>query len=549
MARRRRKRDGNEAATAPAPAAPAMERPTLVAGALFALAVALRLWRRATVGSPAAPFDPAYPGDSALWIDWAAAIRAGVPYELDLPLHPPGTAYLAAMLGGDPWALRVVWCLLGAAVVPVAWLAIRRAVGPRAALVAGLLMAASTSLILLSTSIDSEAPYLLLVAASLWLGPDGAETKPAAGRLALWGALNGLACLFRVEHALFAALLWFWLASRWLRRGDPAAAVARRTALAAGVAAVVLLPWHVKAWQSVARLNREPPVLAPAEAAAYAAVEARTAYLPWEEGARRWRDELPAFARRPAALFVAATAAHRGRHAVGDAEVAALEEAFGATPRPLPERFFVSIYGPLNFALAHDDATGGRFSTRRLELPPPLAGGADRYPPELVGGLPPPELALSYPPHLALVLDGYRVGARWILEHPAQFLRDSGRKLAYFWEGAASGLGPTGFPAGLAAPRRVDVAAHRPGAVAVVWQLAILALAATGARRAGRLRALAPWWIYLASKLVATVLFFGYARQGALAAPVVALLVALAFVAPAMADPAFSRPARSRPSS
>jgi hypothetical protein len=221
---------------------------------------------------------------------------------------------------------------------------------------------------------------------------------------------------------------------------------------------------------------------------------------------------------------------------VGEAEVAALAEAFGAMPRPLPERFFVSIYGPLNFALAHDDGTGGRFSTRRLELPPPLAGGAHRYPPELVGGLPPPELALSYPPHLALVLDGYRVGLRWILDHPAQFLRDSARKVAYFWEGAASGLGPTGFPAGLAAPRRVDVAAHRPGAVAVVWQLAILALAATGAWRAARLPALAPWWLYLASKVAATVLFFGYARQGALTVPFVALLVALAFAAPTSTD-------------
>jgi hypothetical protein len=126
------------------------------------------------------------------------------------------------------------------------------------------------------------------------------------------------------------------------------------------------------------------------------------------------------------------------------------------------------------------------------------------------------------------VLDGYRVGRRWIREHPAQFLRDSARKLTLFWEGAASGLGPTGFPAGLAAPRRVDVAAHRPGPVAVFWQLAVLALAATGARRAGRLPALAPWWIYLASKVVATVLFFGYARQGGLAVPVVALLVAFA---------------------
>lgn len=524
MARRRRGKSGSPPAAAPS-AAP---RAALVAGALFVLAAALRLLRWAIAGERSAPFDPAYPGDSQLWVDWARAIRAGVPYELDLPLHPPGTAFLAAWLDGDALWLRVVWCLLGAAGVALFYLAIRRSFGARAALGVGLGTALATSSILLATSIDSEAPYLVLVAASFLLLPDGSEARPARSRLVAWGALQGVACLFRVEHALFAGLVGLWLVQRWLRRGDPASAVAGRIAVAAAAAAATLLPWHVTAWGDVARLNREPPNLAPAEAAAYAAVEARTAHLVWDESARRWRDALPAFARRPAALFVAATAAHRGRRVVGAAEIAALEEAFGAQPRPLPERFFVSIYGPLNFALAHDDGTGGRFSTRRLEQPPPLAGGAHRYPPELVAGLPPPELALSYPPHLALVLDGYRVGWRWIREHPAQFLRDSARKLTLFWEGAASGLGPTGFPAGLAPPRRVDVAAHRPGAAAVVWQLAILALAATGAWRAGRRPELVPWWLFLASKVVATVLFFGYARQGGLAVPVVALLVAFA---------------------
>lgn len=532
MGRRGRRRSAPEARAAevarPSPAGAAR-----VGTGLFVLAAALRLARWALAGDRSSAFDPAYPGDSQLWIDWARAIRAGIPYQLDLPLHPPGTAYVAALLGGAGFgvaALRIVWCLTGAAAVVVAYLAIRRDFGARVALRSGLLLALASSWILLSTSIDSETPYLLVVAASLLLSQDLAAERPPRGRIALWGLLQAVGCLFRVEHALFAALVWLWFTIGWLRRRVPIATVIGRTAVGAAIAAAALAPWHVKAWGSVERLNRQPPTLSTAEASAYAAVEQGSRHLVWEAGASRWREELPAFARRPAALFVAATAVHRGRRVVGDAEVAALEEAFGATPRPLPERFFVSIYGPLNFALAHDDGTGGRFSTRRLELPPPLAGGAHRYPSELVAGLPPPELALSYPPHLALVLDGYRVGLRWILDHPAQFVRDSARKLAHFWEGAASGLGPTGLPAGLAAPRRVDVAAHRPGPIAVVWQVAFLALVVAGAWRAGRLPALAPWWIYLASKLAATVLFFGYARQGALAVPVVALLAVLAFV-------------------
>ena len=66
------------------------------------------------------------------------------------------------------------------------------------------------------------------------------------------------------------------------------------------------------------------------------------------------------------------------------------------------------------------------------------------------------------------------------------------------------------------------------GPLAAAWSLLVLGGCVAGVV-AGRHRpALAPWLAFLASKVATTVLFFGYARQGALVTPVVALLLALA---------------------
>jgi hypothetical protein len=50
----------------------------------------------------------------------------------------------------------------------------------------------------------------------------------------------------------------------------------------------------------------------------------------------------------------------------------------------------------------------------------------------------------------------------------------------------------------------------------------------TGIVLAGRRAALVPWLLLLATRLAVTLLFFGYARQGAMAIPIVAILLALA---------------------
>lgn len=470
-----------------------------------------------------------FQGDAPLWLDYARAIELGRPFELGLPIHPPGAAWLVALLwngssSGIPF-LRFAWVVLGALVPLLVFLAAARSFPLRAAAVTGVLCAASTGLLVLSTSVNNETPYLLLVAGSLWFLED-LRVRAPTGRLAVWSALNAVACLFRVEHALFFALVLALFSVRWARAGAPR--VLRRAAASLFFFALPLVPWHASAWSAIARFNERPRPLTPVEERAVGGVEEATREVQWTPEAARMREELPGFARRTGAAFVLATAAHRGRTTIGVEEFRALDEAFGYVPRRLSRFPFVSAYGPLNFALAnHAGATGG-FDRSPLSEPPRLAGGRASYPAFLVQGLPPADLAFVYPPHLNLFNEGYAIGWGWIARHPADFVRLAFRKLAIFWEGAASGFTGYNLPMGLSGTRRAVDLVTAEGAVATAWRLVALAVALAGAVAGWRRPALAPWLLFLASKVVVTVLFFGYARHGATVVPVVALLAGLA---------------------
>jgi hypothetical protein len=512
------------------------EHPAL---AVFALAWLLRLlYVQATPDSTWAG-SAAFKGDADLWLDYARALHAGRPFELGLPIHTPGNAYLIAALwdGGARGihSLRLLWTAFGALAAALFCAAARQACGARAALVSGLVGAACAGPLVLSSSLNNETPYLVLVAATLALGQRVAE-RPDAARLAAWALLHALACLFRVEHALWAGLWFAWLTWRW--RAGPPRATARelclRLALAGGAVLAALAPWHLHAWRAVARFNSRSPELTFAEQAARTQVAARYGVVTWSDEAARRREALPAFARDTSALFVAATVAHRGRDRVEAGDFDLLEEAFGSVPRPLASRPFVSLYGPLNFALANHVGADGGFSTTLLEERPPAAARTTAFPPELIAGLPPPQLAFIYPPHLALVNDGYALGLRWIAGHPLDFAHLAGRKLQRFWAGAALGLGGFNLPLGVSGTRHaVDLVTPEPGWTSGVWQLALLALTLAGARLAWSRPALVPWLLFVASKAALAVAFFGYARQGALVAPAVALLVVL-LLAPAL---------------
>ena len=520
----RRPKKASPARSAPVAPPPSPRWPLALALFGWALVIRILFWQ----ATPDAgwPYSVFFKGDAALWLDYARALRDGQLFELGLPLRPPANAYLLAALWDGTAAgvrfLRGGWAALGALVPALVFLAAERPFGRRAAALAGGICATSNGLIQASASLNNETPYVVLVLASLLL-IDPLRQSPHPARVAAFSALQAAAALFRAEHLLLYALLLAWLAWGWWRRGERAPA-----AVSLAVFVVLLAPWHVAAWRSIHRFNTQPPATAPAEEAALRQVEAALAGLAWEPGAQSERDLLPAFLRRQSSLFVAATVAHRGGRVVRAEDFAILTEAFGKPPEPLSARPLIALYGPLNFALAHHPRASGGFSRAALEEPPPLAGGWQRYPPALVGGLPPPQLTLAYPPHAALINDGYAVGARWMAEAPGRALAVGVRQLRFFWGGAATGFGGHNLPLGLTGVRRaVDLAAPEERVMVWAWQVAVLALAVYGLVVV-RSAALVPWLLWLATKLLVTVAFFGYARQGAAVVPVVALLMGLA---------------------
>lgn len=513
----------------PATAAPDRRPVRLLGLAVFAAALVSRLLFWLATPDRAWGWTAWFKGDAPLWMQWARAIELGDPFELGLPIHPPGAAYLASLLwnggaSGIPF-LRFAWVVLGALVPLLVFRAAERSFGLRVATVAGCWSAISSGLLVLSTSVNNETPYLVLAVGALGV-TESLHERPRPGRLVLWSACNGLACLFRVEHALFFLLLLAFLVAGWIRRSGSKTLAPAVAALA--FFALPLLPWQLSAWSAVRRFNEEPRRLTPVEERAVRGVEERLAGLTWTAEARRERDRLPAFLRRTASAFVLATVAHRGGREVRGEDFGILEEAFAYRPRPLYRFPFVSSYGPLNFALANHARASGGFDRSRLEEPPPLAGGAKGYPSFLVVGLPPRDLSFVYPPHLRLFNEGYSDGWTWIADHPADFGRLAALKVAIFWSGAASGLTGWNLPMGLSGTRRAVDVVTPEGARATVWRIAVLLACLAGIFFGRRRPGLRPWLLFLATKVAVTVLFFGYARLGATVIPVVAVLLGLA---------------------
>lgn len=490
-------------------------KPWHVAVALFVVAWLARALAAASMPDDAWPHAIAYKGDAYEWLAAVASLRGGTPELGGLALRPPAMVWLVDLLWPDVTSSDVsrllgVWRVLGALVAPCVYLAARRDVGEMAARAAGVLTAFATGPLLMSGAVESETPYLALVAAAYAVGLGDARRGTVAG------LLHGAACLLRVEHLLVVALLGAWRAR---------AADGRRAALALAVGFVVaLVPWHLSAWDTARRVRDADAVRTPVAEAALSAVEARSAHVTWSDGAAAERDAWPAVVRRTAAAFVADTVRHRGGARVDVDDLAILDEAFGARPEAWSTTFFVSLYGPLNLALSIDPrAPDVGFSRAALDRPPPLVGGLDRYPRELVEGLPPAALSLDYLPHLALL------AGRDVSPLDALGVAASGRgleRIQHAWRGAAMGWGGLGFPVGLTGVRgRVDLLVP-DGLLAQALALVLALAAAIGAWSGGG--RLAPWTLFVVAKLLTAAVAFGYARLGATAAPAVMVLAVYA---------------------
>ncbi|HEX9668066.1 MAG TPA: hypothetical protein VGC93_01160, partial [Thermoanaerobaculia bacterium] len=217
-----------------------------------------------------------------------------------------------------------------------------------------------------------------------------------------------------------------------------------------------------------------------------------------------------------AAGWLLAVAPWAARNAVRLAEFN--ERHAGRLAEPLPLFVPLTLYGPLNLALANHPGSDGTFS------PAPLTAGGGTM------------LDLEDPRHLEMVLHGQRMAWRWARERPGAAARLMLAKWRLSLDAWRLGWTQWDWPGGLTGVRRpVDVFVPTAAAArATLWlgpPLALLGLAvclAAGgaARRWGVL-------VLLLTLVWALVvgLSFGYARQGLLVLPFWWTLVAAAAAA------------------
>ena len=415
------------------------------------------------------PYTIFYEGDSEVFFDYARAILRGTLYDNGIPFHPPGFAYVLAFVhdlvgAGGPsdrvpyFAEKAIVALIGSASIGLLYLLARPYVGRTVALLAAFLGIYSFGLYVLHVAPVTEGTYqtLLLVCLLFW-------TR-------------------RFEHPLSAP-------SEQPRRAGPVGAVLLGLLLGALAliraegALVGLLLGAVGLWGA-----RETG-----------------AAKRWSlAGIRPWTLVLLG--------WVLAVAPWTVRNAILLSE---MNERL-ALSEPLPTFVPLTIYGPINLALANNPQADGTFS--RAFLASASQSGV---------------LNLQDPQHLQFILHGDEMARDWALHNPGAALGLLMKKWGHFFEAWRLGWTQWNLPGGLHGVRRpVDV--FVPYSALALWcslPLAVLGLVlclgtAGGPRRWGVLVLL-----MTCVGLVATGLFFGYVRQGLLYMPLWLTFPAAALIA------------------
>jgi 4-amino-4-deoxy-L-arabinose transferase-like glycosyltransferase len=409
------------------------------------------------------PYTIFYEGDSETFFDYARALVNGKLYDNGIPFHPPGFAWVLAavhMLVGAgagtarvPYvAVKILIALIGSLPVGLLYILVRPYLGRAVALVASLLCAWSFGLLVIGVAPVTEGTYLAVLIIALLLWSRRFE-HPLAAPDAVPGGW---------KSALALGLILGFLA---LIRAE-------------GVLIAILL---VGTGLLGALRDRS-----------------RHRLLPWALVTAGWILAVAPWTARNAAVLSAMN-----------------EGLAGQLAEPLPTFVPLTIYGPVNLALANNPQADGTFS--RAFLASQAQSGV---------------LDVTNPQHLDFILHGDRIARRWIFEHSGDFARLVLRKWEIFFSAWKLGWTQWDWPGGLKGLRRpVDVFTPDSGAGwGLGLPLALLGVVCGLATPGGPRRWTLVVLLLTAAGLVTTGLFFGYVRQGLLALPFGLTLTAAALV-------------------
>ncbi len=186
-------------------------------------------------------------------------------------------------------------------------------------------------------------------------------------------------------------------------------------------------------------------------------------------------------------------------------------------PGPLPRFAPITSYGAFSFANANHERADGGFNWDLPSLAPPDD--------EAAGLLEEGQLDLARPAAYRAYVDGYSIGAAWLVSHPADAIRLLGKKLAILLSVFDYGYLLDNVPVAVRGTRRpVDqIDLETSWLTFVHAALVVIGLGIAATRRSTRVLLL-PVITLLASSL----LFFGYVRLGVAYLPVLWILQALA---------------------
>ena len=191
----------------------------------------------------------AYPDEELHWQLARNLVHSGTlatddgRYAARMPLYPLFLALFAGLGPTGVLVAKLAQAALGAATAGAAFGFARRALGPRAALVAGVLVACDPFGVFFANLLLSETVFTLLLVAFIWCawGTCVSGTRRAAIGVALLGP-----ALILTRPSAVALVPLVWLASAWAARPRAVGRTAGSLVLNLLVVVLMLLPWGLR---------------------------------------------------------------------------------------------------------------------------------------------------------------------------------------------------------------------------------------------------------------------------------------------------------------